>query len=516
MAKKLLIGDEAREQVYKGINAVASVVAPTMWPKGRNVLFNNQVLVSTNDGVTVANAVKLSQSAESLWAELVKQAANKSNTESGDGTTTTTVLTRAIAKEGMEHVGAGINPFSISKGLDKATKQVIEQIKSKAVDVSDNIKDIATVSAQDDEIGSLIADIMEEIGKDGIITVSETSEYGIHKEIVPGLQFQKWYASHYFINDYDKQQAVLEKPVIIVTDQHISTNTPIEWLLGALVNAGNKNILVIADDFDEPVLANFVLNNKKGMNIVAVKAPQHGQHRAKMLEDIAIITGAALVSPKTWLSFNSVTLEDVGYAESVTCTKFFTTIVGGKGKKENIEARVKTIRENIESAETEWWKKLTKDRLASMLGWVALIKVGAPTDVDTQNKIFKIEDAIHATRSAIEEGIVAGGGTMLAMAEITELEDKEENIGASILSKALSYPLEQIAHNAGYNGQDIVNKVRETGEWFNAKTGEYWDLIEMWVIDPVKVIRVALENAVSAASTFLATECIIIDEEKDD
>lgn len=516
MTKKLLHGEEARKEALKGINKVADAVGCTMWPKGRNVLFNNQVIVSTNDGVAVANAITLKNEAESLWAELVKEAANEANRLAWDGTTTTTILTRAIAEEGMRHVGSGVNPFSLARWLDKAKNEVIDQLKKQSTPVKDKVEEVATISSQDPEIGKLISDIIKEVWEDGVITVSESHTPGITKEIVPGMQFSRGYLTQYFINNAKDQTCVLEDVSVVITDQVIKSSKQVGDIINGLYGSGSKNILFIAEDVEQQVLADFVWNTRNSdINILAVKAPQHGENREKMLEDIAALTGGNVISDKTGVTFQSVSLSDIGKADKVTASKFFTTIVGGQGSKEDIKKRVLQIKDNIKTVETEWGKVLLKNRLAAMSGGIAVIKVGAPTDVDTKNKIYKIEDAINATKSALEEGIIQGGGVALAKAKVSALEDEEENLWASILRKAIEAPLAQIAKNAGYKGDYIVEEVRRTGKGFNAKTGEYWDLIKMWVIDPVKVTRIALENAVSAASTFLATECIIINEEKD-
>jgi len=523
MAKIVKYWDDSRRAVYAGIKKVADAVKVTMWPKGRNVILERSfgAPVVTNDGVTVAKEIELEDKFENIGAELVKEAANKTNDAAGDGTTTTVVLVDAIAREGLKYVRAGVNPFALNRGLHKAVDAIVEELKKKAkkVETREEIKQVATISAQDEEVGELIAEIMEEIGKDGVVTVEEGKSIGLEKEIVKGMQFDQGYISPYFITDPSRMEAVIEKPYIIITDKKISSIKELLPLLEQIAATGKKDIVIIADDVEGEALATLVLNKLRGvLNVLAVKAPGFGDRKKEILKDIATVTGGQVISEELGLKLENATLDMLGQADKVIADKDKTIIVGGKGSEEEIQKRAEMIRTELEKTTSDYDREKLQERLARLVGGVAVIRVGAATEMELKNKKYKIEDALNATRAAIEEGIVPGGGTALLklqkVLDSLKTEDKDEQIGIEIVKNAVEYPAKQIADNAGYKGDLVVEKVKENNDFaygFNAKTGEYGDLFKMWVIDPAKVVRVALENSVSAAGMLLTTDAVVAD-----
>ena len=530
MPKIVKYGDESRREVYTGIKKVADAVKVTMWPKGRNVILERSfgAPTVTNDGVTVAKEIELEDKFENIWAELVKEAANKTNDSAGDGTTTTVVLVDAIVREGLKYVRSWVNPFALGRGLHKAVNAIVAELrnKSKKVEWRDEIKQVATISAQDEEVGELIADIMEEIWKDGVVTVEEGKSIGLEKEVVKGMQFDQWYVSPYFITDPSRMEAVIEKPYIIITDKKISSIKELLPLLEQIATTWKKDIVIIADDIEWEALATLVLNKLRGiLNVLAVKAPGFGDRKKEILKDIAAVTGGQVISEELWLKLENATVDMLGKADKVIADKDKTIIVGWKGKQEDIDARVSMIRTELEKTTSDYDREKLQERLARLVGGVAVIRVGAATEMEMKNRKYKIEDALNATRAAIEEGIVPGGGTaylkLQSVLDNVKVEDEDERIGIEIIKHAIEYPAKQIADNAGYKGDLVVEKVKENSEFnygFNAKTGEYGDLVKMWVIDPAKVERVALENAVSSAAMVLTTDAVVADkpEEKHD
>jgi chaperonin GroEL len=523
MAKVIKYGDESRRAVYAGVKKVADAVKVTMGPKGKNVILERSfgAPVVTNDGVTVAKEIELEDKFENIGAELVKEAANKTNDAAGDGTTTTVVLVDAIAREGLKYVRAGVNPFALNRGLHKAVNAIVEELKKKAkkVETKEEIRQVATISAQDPEVGKLIADIMEEIGKDGVVTVEEGKSIGLEKEIVKGMQFDQGYVSPYFITDPARMEAVVEKPYIIITDKKISSIKELLPLLEQIAATGNKNIVIIADDIEGEALATLVLNKLRGvLNVLAVKAPGFGDRKKEILKDIATVTGGQVISEELGLKLENATLDMLGRADKVIADKDKTIIVGGKGDENEIQKRAEMIRAELEKTTSDYDREKLQERLARLVGGVAVIRVGAATEMELKNKKYKIEDALNATRAAIEEGIVPGGGTALLklqkVLDNLQAEDKDEQIGIEIVKNAVEYPAKQIADNAGYKGDLVVEKVKENPDFaygFNAKTGEYGDLFKMGVIDPAKVVRVALENAVSSSGMLLTTDAVVAD-----
>jgi chaperonin GroEL len=523
MAKVIKYGDESRRAVYAGVKKVADAVKVTMGPKGKNVILERSfgAPVVTNDGVTVAKEIELEDKFENIGAELVKEAANKTNDAAGDGTTTTVVLVDAIAREGLKYVRAGVNPFALNRGLHKAVNAIVEELKKKAkkVETKEEIQQVATISAQDPEVGKLIADIMEEIGKDGVVTVEEGKSIGLEKEIVKGMQFDQGYVSPYFITDPARMEAVVEKPYIIITDKKISSIKELLPLLEQIAATGNKNIVIIADDIEGEALATLVLNKLRGvLNVLAVKAPGFGDRKKEILKDIATVTGGQVISEELGLKLENATLDMLGRADKVIADKDKTIIVGGKGDENEIQKRAEMIRAELEKTTSDYDREKLQERLARLVGGVAVIRVGAATEMELKNKKYKIEDALNATRAAIEEGIVPGGGTALLklqkVLDNLQAEDKDEQIGIEIVKNAVEYPAKQIADNAGYKGDLVVEKVKENPDFaygFNAKTGEYGDLFKMGVIDPAKVVRVALENAVSSSGMLLTTDAVVAD-----
>ena len=505
---------------------VAKTVMVTMGPKGRNVILEKSfgAPTVTNDGVTVAKEIDLDDKYHNVGAALVKEAASKTNDAAGDGTTTTTVFTYAMAKEGMRYIRSGVNPFALGRGLHKAVNKLVQDIasESKSLESKEEIKQVAALSAQDEEVGELIADIMDEVGNDGVITVEEGKKMGLDKEIVMGMQFDQGYVSPYFVSDPQRMESVVENPYILVTDKKISSMKDILNILESAAAQGKKDFVIIADDVEGEALTSLVLNKMRGvLNVLAIKAPGFGDRKKANLQDIAVITGATLVTEELGLKLDTVGVEVLGKAEKVVTNKDKTTIIGGAGEAAKIEERVAQIKVQIDQSTSDYDKEKLMERVAKLAGGVAVLKVGAATEMEMKNRKYKIEDALNATRAAVEEGILPGGGTSLVKLskklDELKLNDADEQTGVEIVKNAILYPVVQIANNAGYKGDWVVEKVKEEADFhtgFNAATGDFEDLMNSGIIDPTKVIRVSLQNAVSAAAMFLTTDAVVVDAPK--
>lgn len=527
MAKQIKFDEKARRAMKAGVDKLADTVKVTLGPKGRNVVldqgFGSPTI--TNDGVTIAKDIELEDKFENIGAELVKEVASKTNDIAGDGTTTATLLAQALISEGLRNVAAGANPIALKKGLEKGTKAVTDQLlkDSDKITTKQEIAQVATISAQDENVGKHISEVMDEIGKDGVITVEESQTVGIEKEIVEGMQFDKGYVSPYMITDTAKMEAVHSDPYILITDKKISAVNEIVPVLEKLAQAGKKEVVIIAEDLEGEALATLVVNKLRGtLNALAVKAPGFGDTRKAMLEDIAILTGGKVISEDAGMKLENTEIGMLGRADKVIADKDNTTIVGGKGKKADVQARVKQIRSEVEQSESEFDKEKLQERLGKLSGGVAVIKVGAATETEMKEKKHRVEDALAATKAAVEEGVVVGGGVALirAMRSLSNLKvEGEEKIGVNILRRALEEPLRQIAFNAGKEGSVVVEEVkkRKGNEGYNAATDVYEDLVAQGIIDPAKVTRSALENAVSIAGMLLTTEAVVTDlpEKKD-
>jgi len=493
-------------------------------PKARHVVLDKGFGAPeiSDDGVSIVKEIELKDKVENLGVEILKEVAEKTSDKAGDGTTTAMVLTFAIASEGVKNVAAGAHPLAIRRGLQKGLKAVIEELKrlSKPISKKEEIAQVATIAALDSEIGQIIADTISEVGKDGVITVEESKKFGIEREVVKGLQFDRGYVSPYMITDPERMEAVLEDPYILVTDRKISALTEILPVMEKVAQTGKKNLLIIADEVEGDALATLVVNKIRGVfNGVAVKAPGFGDRKKEMLQDIAIVTGAQVISEELGLKLENIRLRTVGRARKVVVEKEKTTIIEGKGKKEEIEARIKQIREEIKKTESEFDREKLQERLAKLAGGVAVIKVGAATEIEQKAKQRKTENALNATKAAIEEGILPGGGVGLLRAQkaLEKLEKElegDEKTGVLILKKALEFPIRQIAENSGFDGGVVVSEVKkkEGNYGFNAQTQKFEDLVEAGVIDATKVVRTSLENAVSAASMLLTTEAVVAEE----
>ena len=523
MAKKLIHWDEARKLVFEGMEAVAQTVMKTMWPKWKNVLIQPKRgnPISTNDWVTVAKSIEFEDNAKNMWAQLVKEAADKTNKKAGDWTTTTTALTYAIAKEGMRYINTWLNPFSLSRGLHKAADQIIDNLKKISIPVTDNVEQVATISAQDSEVGKLIADTMKQIGEDWVITVEQGQKMWLSVDITQWMHFHTWYASHYFVTDAERMESVFNDPTLIITDNELLNPADLLPLLEKCAKAQKKNLVILAPSFSDAVIMYAIQLNWKAevpFRTILVNAPFRESLQKDVLEDIATVTWGKLISSYSGISLQSAWEDCLWSAKKIVVSKDQTIIQEGKGTKEKIETKIASTKTQLKDANWRYETDMLKQRLARLSAWIAIIKVGAWTEIEMRNKRFKIEDALNATRAAIEEWIVDWGGiTLMRLADqLVSLKDQDENYGVEILKKALLYPLKQIVNNAGYSWDHIVHQCRETEVWFNAKTGEYENLLDNGVIDPAKVIRVSLENAVSAASTFLITDALVIDEEKKD
>ncbi len=527
MAKQLVFSEDARRRLQAGMNTLAKAVATTLGPKGRNVALDRKFgsPTITHDGVTVAKEIELEDPYENMGVQLLKEAATKTNDIAGDGTTTSTVLAHAIVTEGLKALAAGANPMLVKRGIEAAAKAVADKISEQSIDITtkEEMGNIASISAQDREIGDLIAEVFDKVGNDGVITVEESRGLQFETEYVEGMQFDRGYLSPYFITDPEAMEAVIEEPYLLIHDKKISAAQDIVPILEKLVQIGKRELVIIAEDIDGEALATLVLNKLRGMlNVLAVKAPGFGDRRKAMLQDIAILTGATVISEETGRKLESVTVADLGRAEKVVSTKEETTIVGGKGDPAQIKGRIEQIRVEIEKSTSDYDREKLNERLAKLAGGVAVIRVGAATETELKEKKHRVEDAVSATRAAVEEGIVPGGGVALINA-MTALDDfkmdnEDEQIGVNIVRKALEMPLRKIAENAGKDGSVILENVRRAQQeqdnirvGYNVLTEEYTDMVDNGVIDPAKVTRGALENAASIAAMILTTEALITD-----
>ena len=527
MAKEIKFSEEARKSLERGVNKLADTVKVTLGPKGRNVILQKSfgAPLITNDGVTIAKEIELEDTYENMGSELVKEVATKTNDIAGDGTTTATVLTQAIVREGLKNVAAGSNPILLRRGINKAVEIAVATLKvnSKNVENKESIAQVATISGGDEVIGRLIADAMEKVGKDGVITVEESKTMDTALKTVEGMQFDRGYVSAYMATDIEKMEAVLQDPYILITDRKISSIQDILPLLEQLVQQGRK-LVIIAEDVDGEALSTLVVNKLRGtFEVVAVKAPGFGDRRKEMLQDIAILTGGQVISEELGFDIKETTIDQLGKASSVKVTKDNTTIVDGVGEQAEIEKRVEQIKAQIEETTSEFDKEKLQERLAKLSGGVAVIEVGAATETELKEKKLRIEDALNATRAAVEEGIVAGGGTALieamkAVEKEIDNEVAEEKTGMQIVAKALQEPLKQIAINAGLEGAVIVENVKTSSanEGFDALNEKYVDMIKAGIIDPTKVTRSALQNAASIAAILLTTEAAVVDVKKDE
>ena len=526
-AKQVLFGDDARSKMVRGINVLANAVKVTLGPKGRNVVLDRAfgAPTVTKDGVSVAKEIELKDKFENMGACMVREVASKTSDNAGDGTTTATVLAQAIVDEGMKFVAAGMNPMDLKRGIDKAVAAAIEELRkiSKPTTTNKEIAQVGAISANSDaEIGDIISEAMDKVGKEGVITVEDGKSLKNELEVVEGMQFDRGYLSPYFINQPEKQAAVLDNPFILLHDKKISNIRELLPVLEQVAKAA-RPLVIIAEDIDGEALATLVVNSIRGiLKVVAVKAPGFGDRRAAMLEDIAVLTGGTVISTNVGLTLDKATLEQLGTAKKVEVTKENTTIIDGAGQAEAIENRVRNIRTQIEAATSDYDREKLQERVAKLAGGVALIKVGAATEVEMKEKKARVEDALHATRAAVEEGIVAGGGVALIRAKqaIRDIkgDNDEQNAGIRIVLRAMEEPLRQIVANAGDEPSVGVNTVAQ-GEGnfgYNAQTGEYGDLVEMGVLDPTKVTRTALQNAASVASLILTTDCMVADIPQDD
>ena len=522
MAKEILFSEEARRAMLRGVDALADAVKVTIGPKGRNVVLERKFgsPLITNDGVTIAKEIELEDHFENMGAKLVAEVASKTNEIAGDGTTTATVLAQAMIREGLKNVTAGANPMVIRKGIEKAVRRAVEELHTiaKPIEGKEAIAQVAAISAADEEVGQLIAEAMERVGQDGVITIEESRGFTTELDVVEGMQFDRGYASPYMITDSDKMEAVLENPYILVTDKKISNIQEILPVLEQVVQQ-NKPLLIIAEDVEGEALATLVVNKLRGtFNAVAVKAPGFGDRRKAMLEDISIVTGAELITEDLGLDLKETQITQLGRASKVVVSKDNTTIVEGHGHGDSIEARVGTIRAQIEETTSDFDREKLQERLAKLAGGVAVVKVGAATETELKERKLRIEDALNATRAAVEEGIVAGGGTALihvtkAVESILSVSTGDEATGVNIVLRALEAPLRQIAENAGEEGSVIVERLKHEapGMGYNAATDEYVDMIETGIVDPAKVTRSALQNAASVSAMFLTTEAVIAD-----
>ena len=533
MAKQILSGEEARIALKRGVDTLANTVKVTLGPKGRNVVLDKKFgsPVITNDGVTIAKEIEIGTISEdpkkkaqavieNVGAQVIKDVASKTNDVAGDGTTTATVIAQAMIEEGIKNVTAGANPMAIRRGIEKATNAVVEELKrlKKEVKDSSDIANVAAISAADEEIGQMIAEAMDTVGKDGVITVEESQTLGIEKEVVEGMQFDKGYIAPYMVTDAARMEAIYEHPSILITDKKISAIAEILPLLEKMANAGKKDLVIIADEVEGEALATLVVNKLRGIfNTLAVKAPGFGDRRKEMLQDIAILTGGQVVTEDLGLKLEETEIEMLGTARKVIADKDNTTIVEGAGKKSAVENRIKEIRTEIDKTTSDWDKEKLLERLAKLAGGVAVLKIGAATEVEQKEKQHRVEDALAATRAAVEEGIVPGGGVALIRAGkvLADLKlDKEEQVGVEIVEKSLEAPLKQIAANAGEKADVVIDQIRKENSvsyGYDFAKGEYKDMLKAGIIDPAKVTRSALQNAASAAAMLLTTEAVVAD-----
>jgi chaperonin GroEL len=527
MPKQLVFSEEARRKLKYGVDVLANAVTTTLGPKGRNVALDKKfgAPTITHDGVTVAKEIELEDPYENMGAQLLKEAATRTNDIAGDGTTTSIVLAQTMVNLGLKNVAAGANPMLLKRGIEAATERVAKAILDQAVeiDTQEEIASVASISAQDREIGELIAEVMWKVGKDGVITVEESKGLDFETEYVEGMQFDRGYISPYFVTNPESMEAVIEEPYILIHDKKISAATDLMPILEKLLNRGKRELVVIAEDVDGEALATLVLNKLRGMlNVLAVKAPGFGDRRKQMLQDIAVLTGGTVISEEVGRKLESATIEDLGRAEKVVATKDETTIVGGKGDEKAIQGRIEEIKVSIEQSTSDYDREKLQERLAKLAGGVAVIRVGAATEVELKEKKHRVEDALSATRAAVEEGIVPGGGVALinAMKALDDLvmDYPDEQTGVTIVREALEAPMRKIAANAGRDGAVIIDTVRRKAEeegnvniGYDVISGEYVDMIKAGIIDPAKVTRGALENAASIAAMILTTEALITD-----
>jgi chaperonin GroEL len=526
-AKQLAFSEDARRRLKAGVDVLANAVATTLGPKGRNVALDRKFgsPTITHDGVTVAKEIELEDPFENMGAQLLKEAATKTNDIAGDGTTTSTVLAHAMVSEGLKNLAAGSNPMMLKRGIEAAAKAVSEAIGKQAIEVKthEQIASVAAISAQDSEIGELIAEVMDKVGKDGVITVEESKGLEFETEYVEGMQFDRGYISPYFVTDPENMEASIEEPYLLIHDKKISAATDIVPILEKLVQLGKRELLVIAEDIDGEALATLVLNRIRGMlNVVAVKAPGFGDRRKAMLQDIAILTGGTVITEELGRKLESVTVNDLGKAGKIVSNKDETTIIEGAGEAARIKGRIEEIKVEIDRSTSDYDKEKLQERLAKLAGGVAIIRVGAATETELKEKKHRVEDALSATRAAVEEGIVPGGGVALinAMEAIAKLklEDEDANVGVNVVRKALTTPMEGIAENAGEDGAVVIESVRRQQEesknknlGYDVITDKYLDMVEAGIIDPAKVTKGALENAASIAAMILTTEALITD-----
>ncbi len=526
MPKLLRFDAEARRGLEAGVNRLADAVRVTLGPKGRNVVLDKKwgAPTITNDGVTIAKEIELEDPWENMGAQLVKEVASKTNDVAGDGTTTATVLAQAMVRTGLQHVAAGANPMGLKRGIEKAVAAAVDSIKSQARDIEgrDEIAHVAAISANNDaEIGEMVAESMDKVGKDGVITVEESNTFGLELELVEGMQFDKGYISPYFVTDQDRMEAVLEDPYILLAQQKISTVRDLLPVLEKVLQSG-KALLIVAEDIEGEALATLVVNRIRGtLKASAVKAPGFGDRRKAMLQDIAILTGGQVISEEIGLKLENASMDMLGQARKVVVTKDDTTIVEGQGSPDEIKGRIEQIRQEIDRTDSDWDREKLQERLAKLAGGVAVLKVGAATEVELKEKKHRIEDSVSATRAAVEEGVVAGGGVTLLKAqeavEALELED-DEAAGARVVLNALKAPLSWIAQNAGFEGGVVVERVRgeKPGHGLDAAAGEYVDMFKAGIIDPARVTRAALENAASIAGLMLTTEATVVDKPEEE
>ena len=526
MAKQIIYDDKARVALKKGVDQLANAVKVTLGPKGRNVVIDHGFgsPTITKDGVTVAKEIDLEDKFENVGAALVKEVASKTNDTAGDGTTTATVLAQAMINEGLKLVAAGINPIEIRQGIEKEVSEVINKLKkmSKQISTKEEIAQVASISANDPEIGKIIAEAIESVGNEGVITVEEGQSFGVEKEVVEGMQFDKGYVSHYMVTNTETMKAELDDPYILITDRKVAAVQEILPLLEKVLQTGKKDLVVIADEIEGEALTTFVVNKLRGVfNVVGIKAPGFGDRRKAMLEDIAILTGGRVISEEVGLKLETADLSDLGQARRVIVSKDNTTIVDGKGDKKDIQERIDQIKREQELADSDFDRDKLQERLAKLAGGVAVIKVGAATEVEMKEKKSRIEDALNATRAATMEGVVPGGGLALALAsEAFDLNDNS-SVGRKIVAGAILEPIKQIAANAGQDGSfilyNIIDKNKDGNKpiGYNAISGKFEDMVEAGIIDPTKVVRCALENAASAAMMFLTTEAIITDKKEE-
>lgn len=528
MSKQIKYGDDARRKIYTGIGKLAKAVTVTMWPKWRNVILERSygTPTVTNDGVTIAKEVELKDKFENIWASLLKEAASKTNDLVWDGTTTCTSLGYACATEWLRYIDAGVNPFALARGMHKAVELVVKKLEehSTPVSSSQDIQNVATISAQDEDIGKLISEVIDEVGKDGVITVEEGKSIWLTKSVEKGMQFDQWYISPYFITDSSRMEAVIENPFILVTDKKISVIKDILPLLEWSAAQGKRDIIIIAEDIDGEALTTLVVNKLRWvLNVVPIKAPGFWDRKKEILKDICAVTGADFISDELGTKLDQADISMLGWADKIIISKDKTIIVWWKWSEGNIQDRVQLIKNQMNNTTSSYDKEKLQERLARLVWGVAVIKVGAATEMEMKNKKYKIEDALNATRAAVEEWVLVWWGTaFLKIAKELEggsLKDADENIGMKIVLSAIHYPVKQIADNAGYKGDRVVEEVKWNNDFnhgFNAATGNFENLFDKGIIDATKVTRVTLENAVSAASMFLTTDCVVADEPKDD